>query len=133
MTTALLVDPELRRITEIDLPDENKKALAIMRELIGCEGMDYAAVTSVHDWLWCGEDALQRGRCWACRLPGMRNPVAGRFVIVGANDRGEAAPPSITVPWLEANIVWLDEIVPEIMWVTDGAHIRQVVTYSRPK
>jgi len=128
---AYLVDPERCTVREIELPIEDKAARDEMRRLIGCEGMDFQMISDERDSVWVDEFGLTRGPCWAWKLHGMQAPFAGRGIIVGADEFGFAAPPTVPRQWVERDAVWLGEIVPEVHWLEESDGARTVVTYSR--
>src|SRR5262249_13895803 len=132
MTTAILIDPERRSISLVELPQE--QSLDAMRKLIGCEGMDYTVIDDMRDTIWVDGLALERGeRTFAFKLSISPDPFAGRAIIVGADAWGREADPYISCEFLEDDIDWLGEIVPETTWVEEAYGLRAVVTYSRPK
>ena len=143
---AYLIDPKLRRIISISIPDDDRRALDAMRKLIGCTGMDHATLSDQGDTLWCDEFALARGDpVWAFKFkngPREAGPFGGRCIILGADRYGETAPPNIPIAVIENDCDWLGEIIPELTVVTEQKTlpngkqinvIRTIVTYSRPK
>jgi hypothetical protein len=142
---AYLIDPALRRATDIEIADDVGKSLADMRRLIGCTGLDSQNLSDMHDTLWCNERALVSGPVFAFQFRnkhGKAGPFGGRCIIVGADSRGEPAPPHIPLAWVQNDIDWLDEIVPELTMIEEmhtlpsGAQflcVRTVVTYTRVK
>jgi len=134
MSKALLIDPERCTVTEIVLPDGAKAALAAMRDLIGCKGMDNRVIDDMHDSIWVDDLGLTSGRrVYAFKLSINPDPFAGRAIIVGADELGREADVYITREFVARDIVWLGEIVPEVTWVPEANGMRAVVTYARPK
>jgi hypothetical protein len=141
-----LIDPALRRIVDIELPNNVRQQLDEMRRIIGCEYMDHARLSDRHDELWCDEWALARGLpVFAFQFKNKRGtsgPYGGRCIVTGNDDGGNPAPPAIPIEWLENDVTWLDEIVPELHQIIETPDIvhghkmqrfRTIVTWSRPK
>jgi hypothetical protein len=129
---AYLVDPERHHIEEIDLPDDAKERLAEMRRLIGAEGgLDHTTISDEHDQIWLDDLGLTRGRCWGWKLQGMREPLAGKGIVIGVDDAGRTRPPFVPLQWIIRDAVWLDEIIPELTHVKTEYGHRIVVTYTR--
>jgi hypothetical protein len=133
---AILIDPKLRRIVDVELSDKN--LLADMRRLIGCNSMDHTTLSDEHDSIWVSDNGLQ-ARCWAFKIRDS-DPFAGTAIIIGADHHGETRPPRVPIEWIENDITWLDEIEPEIHWeeskvkLPNGAtatRVRSFVTYKR--
>lgn len=128
---AYLVDPQRCSVEEIDLPDKKVEQNAEMRRLIGCKGMDHCTISDEHDQIWVDDIGLTNGRCWGWKLQGMIEPLAGRGVMVSADDAGRMRPPVVPIEWIRRDVVWLGEIVPEMTTVKEEYGARVVVTYSR--
>jgi hypothetical protein len=142
---AYLIDPALRRITDIELPNGVRESLIEMRRIVGCDHMDHAALSDRHDEIWCDGLVLARSMpVFAFQFrnrQGKLGPFGGKCIICGADDYGNAAPPRIPREMIENDVDWLDTIIPEVHTITEpanvfgrqGAHIRTFVTWSRSK
>jgi hypothetical protein len=141
-----LIDPALRRIVDLELPNDVRGSLDEIRRIIGCKYLDHSRLTEFNDELWCDEWALLSGvPVWAFQFRNKRGtagPFGGKCIMTGANAQGESAPPSIPKAMIENDIDWLDEILPEIHPITETAdlahgkkvhRIRNIVTWTRPK
>jgi hypothetical protein len=136
---SILIDPKLRRIIDVELPDRDPAMLIEMRRLIGCKSMDHTTISDRHDTIWVSDSGLQQRTCWAFKIRNS-DPFAGTAIIIGADRHGNTRPPSIPIEWLENDVGWLDEIEPEIHWeespiaLPNGAivtRVRSFVTYKR--
>jgi hypothetical protein len=135
---AILIDPRLRRIIDVELGEENE--LAEMRRLIGAETLDHQRISDMRDYIWVDGAGLLRGACWAFKLRSM-GPFAGTAIIIGSDPAGETREPFVKLVMIQNDIDWLDEIEPEIHYMTERTKfagkpfVRQtsIVTYSRPK
>lgn len=141
---AYLIDPALRRISDIELPDNDRAMGNEMRRLIGCTELGSGGLGE-RNYLWCDEWALARREpVFAFQFRNKRGkagPFGGKAIIIGADRYGRTTPPSIPRAMLENDVDWLDVIVPELHTITEpgkvfgkhGTHIRTYVTWSRPK
>lgn len=132
---AYLIDPELQRVSTVELDGKNdSERLDHMRRLIGCGSMDHMMISDEHDEVWLDDRGLSRGQpVYAFRLRIIKDPCAGKGIVIGANDEGVTRAPYFPLDLLVREIVWLGVIVPQVDWVEDGNTVRAVVTYSRPK
>jgi hypothetical protein len=140
---AILIDPRLRRVTDVELSGKTERdQLADMRRLIGANGLDHITISDLGDVLWLDEMGLQRGACWAFRIRD-GGPFAGKGIIIGTNrSDGSSQPPIVPLVLIENDITWLDEIEAEVHWeespvtLPNGAtamRVRSFVTYKRVK
>ena len=128
---AILIDPEARTITMIELPTD--KMLDAMKRIIG-DDMDHQTISDEHDTLWISENGLRGGEpIHAFKLLIQHDPYAGKAIIIGADDEGRTRAPVIPIKLLMHSIEWLGVIVPEVKWINDEHGAHAVVTYSRPK
>jgi len=129
---AYLIDPELRRIELVDL--DAKDPLVRVRELIGAKGLDHGLISDMLDTIWLYEFGLLDGKpICAFKLPTTHNPFAGKAVIIGTGERGEAKAPYVPIEMIRRDIEWLGTIVPAVDWIEQPNGLCAVVTYSRPK
>ncbi len=128
---AYLIDPQRCTVEEIELPHQPKERGAEMRRLIGCSGMDHCTISDERDQIWVDDLSLTQGRCWGWKLQGMHEPLAGRGIMVSADDAGRPRPPVVPIAWIKRDVVWLGEIVPELTTVKEEFGSRTVVTYTR--
>ena len=136
---AILIDPRLHRVTDLELPDKEADQLPEMRRLIGSKNLDYMRISDLGDFLWCDGAGLQQTVCWAFKLRD-GGPFAGKCIIIGTAPDGGAMPPIVPVAMIQNDIDWLGEIEPEIHWeespiaLPNGVMIQRVrsfVTYKR--
>jgi hypothetical protein len=132
---AILIDPELRQVMSIDLPDGGSGSrLTVMRGVIGCDSMDHITIDDMRDSVWVDDNGLKRGKpIYAFRLAISPSPIAGKAIVIGADEMGRTQAPYITIEFLREEIEWLGLIIPEVDWVEEPDGLRAVVTYSRPK
>jgi len=127
-----LIDPERQSVEVIEL--DAKNPLARTRELIGADGLDHSIISDMRDTIWLDEHGLLNGKpIYAFKLPVQRDPYAGKAVIIGTGERGEAQAPHIPIEIIRQHADWLGIIVPAVDWVEEGNVTRAIVTYSRPK
>jgi hypothetical protein len=134
---AYLIDPSLHRVSDIELDDRD--VLEDMHRIIGAVTLDKIKISDVGDRMWCDDSVLARGApCFAFRLRG-EGPFGGKCIILGHDRQGEAQAPVIPMSMIENDIDFLDEIVPEIVWLEEptvilgkeSTRFHTVVTYSR--
>jgi|SRR5579872_6305663 hypothetical protein len=117
---AYLIEPQLRRVTRIDLPDDGTLRDE-MKRLIGANALDRIVVDNMHDSIWFDEMGFTREPCWAWRLDILYDPLPGTGIMIGADDRGRIRAPFIPLSFLQQHIVWLDQILPQAKW-QEGGH-----------
>lgn len=126
-----LIDPERQSVELVDL--DAKDPLARSRELIGADGLDHGLISDMRDTIWVDEYGLLLGKpVFAFKLLA-RDPYAGKAVIIGTGERGEAKAPYVPIEMIRRTVDWLGCIVPAVDWVEEPNGTRAVVTYSRPK
>jgi hypothetical protein len=132
---AYLIDPWLQRVSVVDLLGKNDSERADhMRKLIGCDGLDHMTISDEHDTIWLDDRGLTRGQpVYAFRFRIIKDPCAGKGIIVGADDEGRTRAPYFPLDLLTREIIWLGLIVPQVDWIEDGNTLRAVITFSRPK
>jgi len=130
-----MIDPELRRISEVELPNTDRESLREMRRLIGCQGLDWGHLDDMGDMFWVDEHGLARGKpIYAFKLRINSSPFAGRAIVTGCDlDTRESQAPYVDVEFLAREVEWLGLIVPEVTWIEEQNRQSAVVTYSRPK
>jgi hypothetical protein len=83
---------------------------------------------------WVDDNGLNGGKpVHAFLLPIGKDPIAGRCVIVGADERGETCSARIPLIVLRRDVEWLGLIMSEVMWDHTEHGSRAIVTYSRVK
>src|SRR5262249_12842332 len=103
-----------------------------MHKIIGCEGMDCALLDDMRDTVWVDELGLARGKpIYAFKLPIMRNPFAGKAIVIGEDDTGRTCEPFFPLDMLRQEVKWLGRIVPEVTWIEEGKRCCAIVTYKR--
>ncbi len=131
---AYLIDPRGREIRAIELTEGDRLMLQEMRQIIGADGLDHATISDMHDSLWVDDSGLKRGeRIYAFKLPVQSDPIAGKAIVIGADEIGRTQAPFIPIAVLRDTIEWLGEIVPEVTWEDTAAGVRAIVTYARQK
>jgi hypothetical protein len=66
-------------------------------------------------------------------LSNSKDPVAGKCLLVGSDDRGETADAQMPLAFLREHVTWLGLILPEVTWDYHETGQRAIVTYSRVK
>jgi hypothetical protein len=132
---AILIDPFIREVREIEIDAKNDAALSIeMAKIIGADSLDHQRISDDNDSIWVDDGGLQRGDpIYAFMLPIQRDPYAGRAIIIGADQIGRTRAPRMPVEVLHDSIEWLGRIVPEVIWEDTEHGTRAVVTYARAK
>lgn len=132
---AIMIDPEARRITELEI----EITVAKLHELTGAETLDSFRLAAFDedghvDMGWIDDGGLSRGLpIHAFLFPRAKDPIAGKCVIIGANRMGETASARIPVELLRQDVTWLGLILPEVTWDETDIMSRAIVTYSRVK
>jgi hypothetical protein len=136
---AYLIDPALHRISDIELNDRD--IVGDMHRIIGAVTLDKLKISDAGDRMWCDDGVLARGvPCFAFKLRG-NGPFGGKCIIIGHDRQGDERAPVVPLEMIENDVDWLDEIVPEIVWLQEpatvfgkeGTRFHSVVTYSRKK
>jgi hypothetical protein len=143
---AIMIDPRIQRVTDIELADKNTTAmLADMRRIIGAETLSSSIISDEHDQLWCDDTILSRGQpCFGFRLGPTkeRSVILAGICLITGNDRGgNARAPYIPIEMVINDCDWLGEIVPQVDWIQHNEQIngrpwfktQAIVTYSRVK
>jgi hypothetical protein len=130
----ILIDPESRTVTE----QEIDVTLTEMHRLIGAETLDSFGLARFEggylDMGWVDDGGLNRGEpIHAFLLPTAKDPIAGKCLIVGANERGETSAARMPIEILRQDVTWLGLILPEVIWDSTERVDRAIVTYSRVK
>ena len=138
---AIMIDPKLRRVTDIELPDKEADQLPDMRRLIGSSDLDHITISDVGDVLWLDGMGLQHGVCWAFKIRD-GGPFAGKGIVIGTARDGGSQAPIVPLVMIQNDIDFLDQIEPEVHWeeapitLPNGAtvmRVRSFVTYKRVK
>jgi len=133
---AILIDPEIREVKYVYLPREERFARHAMCEIIGCNGMDYAAVSDMHDSIWVDEHGLLRMQpIHAFKLSIQADPFAGKAIIVGADhNTGASKTPYVPIDMIQRDVQWLGLILPEVTTVQEPEKGEGATrSYSRPR
>lgn len=130
----VLIDPIERNIREL----ESEVTLDAIHKLIGADTLDSFRLALFDnrrtDMGWIDDAGLSRGKpVHAFLLPTAKDPIAGKCLIIGADDRGETCSCQIPIEVLRQDVSWLGLILPEVTWDETGAVSRAIVTYSRMK
>ena len=134
MYRVILIDPELRDIREL----ESDCSLDNMHKLIGADTLDSFGL-AIHadrsrDMGWVDDNGLSGDKpVHAFLLPTSKDPIPGRCLIIGANERGETRGAQIPIELLRQDVTWLGKILPEVTWDHTAQGSRAIVTYSRVK
>lgn len=131
---AILIDPDARSIMEL----QSDLSLTSIHELIGAETLDQFGLASFEggykDFGWIDDGGLSRGLpIHAFLLPTAKDPIAGKCLIVGANELGETCGCRMPIEILRQDVTWLGPILPEVHWEHTDIGSRAIVTYERVK
>jgi hypothetical protein len=130
----ILIDPEARLVSEL----ESDCSLDSIHKLIGAQVLESFGL-AIHadngrDMGWVDDGGLSAGLpVYAFLLPTSKDPIAGRCLIIGANERGETSNCQFPVAILRQDVTWLGKIQPEVTWDHTPQGSRAIVTYSRIK
>ena len=65
--------------------------------------------------MWVDDLGLARGKpIFAFKLPIQKDPLVGRCLIIGADDRGETCSCRFPIDVLRRDVEWLGPILPEV-------------------
>lgn len=131
---AILIDPARQHVSEI----ESDCSLDSIHALIATEELTHFGLAIFQDGGrdqgWVDDFGLTRNKpIHAFLLPTSKDPIAGKCVIVGANERGETADAQFPIALLRQDVTWLGLILPEVTWDHTETGSRAIVTYSRVK
>lgn len=131
---AILIDPVERNIRELEI----EVTLDTVHELVGASVLGHfklALFENRHvDMGWVDDGGLSRGEpVHAFLLPTAKDPVAGKCLIIGADERGETCDCKMPLAILRQDVSWLGLILPELTWDETESVSRAIVTYSRVK
>jgi hypothetical protein len=143
---AILIDPRVQRITDIELADKTTgDMLRDMHRIIGAETLGHSVISDERDEIWCDDTILSRGEpCFGFKLgpKGRQVILAGKCLIVGNDRGGNSRAPYIPIEMIINDCDWLGEIVPAVDFIQQpDATINgraffktnAIVTYSRVK
>lgn len=132
----IVVDPEACSIVEL----QSDASLKSIHELVGADGLDHIGIAKYDqqgggfDFMWVDDLGLARGKpIFAFKLPIQKDPLVGRCLIIGADDRGETCSCRFPIDVLRHDIEWLGPILPEVIWDKTEHGNRAIVTYSPVK
>jgi hypothetical protein len=130
---AIMIDPDARSVTEINWDGSHDT----MHELIGADTLDHFTMAMWEedrhtDHGWVDDDGLKAGKpIQAFLLPLSKDPIAGKCLIVGADERGETADARLPLRLLLQDATWLGTILPEVHWEHTAQGSRAIVLYER--
>jgi hypothetical protein len=132
---AIVIDPERRTITEVQLPD----TLAAIRALIpraDDEGLDrFMLADHGESWDegWVRDCGLANGEpVHAIKFLGWHDPHAGIVVIVGVDkETRQTCDARFPLTTLLGVVDWLGLIKADVTWVEEEDGSRAVITYER--
>lgn len=105
---ALLVDPENRFISTIIIGDDDYQHI---RQVIGCQSLAVARTLYNGDAVFVDEGVLLDTKPrHLFRLPGQRQAIAGRAVIVGTDPLGESVDASTSEQTLRRAVSFLSRL-----------------------
>lgn len=108
---AILIDAGAQEVREIEIqPDENGCTLSAIYAAIGCELIDVVRITRT-DAIFVDDVGLLRAEnefmpffLW----DGYPNPLAGNGLILGSDENGNSAEPTVTHEWVRKRVEFLD-------------------------
>ena len=116
--TALLIDPEKQIIREVKIPSsENPKHLQAIYAELNCSLVDIVRLDTGNDGVFVDDEGLLKtdpGPFFSFR--GFPNPIAGRGLVLGADEDGNSCAPTVTSQELEEQIVWLPTIAAAVWY-----------------
>lgn len=128
---AILIDPEKRSIEEV----QTDLAIPTMQKLIGADTLDDFGLADhgdSKDMGWVDDGGLQRGEpIHAFLLDISEYPIAGRCLVIGADQRGEECDAKIGIDFLKEHIEWLGRIVPKVKWINTDHGQSASVSYEK--
>lgn len=129
----ILIDPEKREITELQLNDAFKG----MMEVIGAEGIDTFRLADhgdQYDYGFVDDEGLARGEpIHAFQfIGGSPDPIGGKCLIYGCERYGGATcDAKFPMSTLTGVVRWLGRIKPKVTWVTNKHGKRADVTWEK--
>jgi hypothetical protein len=141
---AIMINPRLQRVTDVELADKLTAMIADMHRIIGAETLSHSLISDQRDELWCDDTILSRGEpCFGFKLgPKERQVILAGICLIVGNDRGgNPCAPYIPIEMVINDCDWLGEIVPAVDWIQHHEQInghpwfktQAIITYSRVK
>jgi hypothetical protein len=130
----ILIDPALRLITEF----KSDCSLDSIHNLVGAPVLGHFGLArhadGGRDTGWVDDNGLSAGLpVHAFLLPTSKDPIAGKCLIIGSDERGETADSQFPLSLLRQDVTWLGKILPEVTWDHTEIGSTGIVTYSRIK
>jgi hypothetical protein len=130
----ILIDPVERHISEL----ESDCTLDSIHKLVDAPGLDSFSLASYEDngrdIGWIDDVGLSGGKpVHAFLLPTVKDPFAGRCLVIGATPVGETCSARLPIALLRQDVTWIGSILPEVHWDNTETGARAIVTYSRLK
>jgi hypothetical protein len=130
----VLIDPVQQSISVVD----SDCSLKSIHKLVGAETLTHRKIAEFEpggiDILWADDLGLMAAKpIHAFLLSNSKDPVAGKCLLIGADERGETSDAQMPVRFLREHVTWLGLIQPEVTWDYNETGQRAIVTYSRVK
>lgn len=117
---ALLIDPANQTITTVELPDTGDK-LPAMNEHLQCDMFDVVTLPN-GDTVYVDDEGLLKPLQHFFAVRGMPEPLAGRGLVVGTDNRGRSVTPTISLQELTEHVKFIELITKQIAMVRDAAN-----------
>jgi catechol 2,3-dioxygenase-like lactoylglutathione lyase family enzyme len=106
---AILIDPEARALTEIDIDD----TLEAYYDVLGCELVEAVPLPHVSDVMYVDEEGHMRqvAEQHYFSIDDLSAPIVGKALVVGTADNGDTTEPTIDIDYLEQRVHWLVRIM----------------------
>lgn len=104
----ILIDPELKTVTEFDGPDINNLETPA-REIIGCSAIDVIYLSDIECLILDDMGLYENPHLYEYKP--YPQPLAGKTLVVGINSEGDSVPTQLTVEEVTACVTWRPDIV----------------------
>jgi len=133
MLRAVLINPEMRTITEAQTRGRLDDIHALVQDKDGLDSFRLAEYETSWDYGWADDMGLANGApIHAFKFDIRPDPIAGRCLIIGLDEQSrDECDALVSVDFLRKHITWLGLIKPEVTWVEEANGARAVVTYER--
>jgi hypothetical protein len=114
---AYLIDPQSRTIKTVEHPG----GIDNIYKLIEAGTFDCARFNEQGDGIFVDDEGLLHGPIYQFfGIKGYGQPLAGKGLVLGCDEEGNSASPSVPFAWMRANTFWIERLIPNILGVTQA-------------
>ena len=119
---AILIDPEKRSVTEIDMPEGNRSSVDEMNKLIGSDVFCCGHRFSNEDTIYCDDEGLLKEEQPAMFRIGLRGGIIpGKGLVMGSDEEGNSVDAKTQIEDLFGKLRWLVAVDPGGSTIIDSA------------